>query len=280
MGDGSTSDNAIPTEIDGSAIGNPWRYVAAGHTEVTGPDYHDHVCAITTDGDAYCWGTNTDGELGNGDNTQYSTPAVAGSKMALHQTIRQLDLRTHRRRRDILLGRNHAGLGHGHAGTSDTNQPTTAVVDPSGGAVTWAKIYVASWSTCAITDAGATYCWGEGDASLIPGATDTYTPTLVSGITLRDAAGNENNVCGITITNDLKCWGDNANGTFGDGSTADSSTPVQIMSDVAQVYEEPAPSKTTAQPTAGVKEALMLPSVGYVYSDDVRDPLWCSVRSG
>ena len=147
-------------------------------------------------------------------------------------------------------------------------------MDPSGGAVSWEDIYVSSWNTCGITDTGATYCWGEG-STLIQSST-TYTPTLVSGITLRDAAGNEGNMCGITTTDDLKCWGDNDSGAFGDGSTTDSSTPVQIMSDVAQVYggeRRTCAIKNNGSAYCWGKGGTYAAfGVGYVYSGDILNP--------
>jgi alpha-tubulin suppressor-like RCC1 family protein len=33
-----------------------------------------HTCGLTTDGVAYCWGSNSDGELGNGSTTSSNVP--------------------------------------------------------------------------------------------------------------------------------------------------------------------------------------------------------------
>src|SRR5690606_17744511 len=33
-----------------------------------------HTCAVATTGDAYCWGLGTEGQLGNGGNTNANTP--------------------------------------------------------------------------------------------------------------------------------------------------------------------------------------------------------------
>ncbi|PYP71587.1 MAG: hypothetical protein DMD41_11935 [Gemmatimonadetes bacterium] len=35
-----------------------------------------HSCGVTTGGAAYCWGDNSEGELGNGTHTSSTTPVV------------------------------------------------------------------------------------------------------------------------------------------------------------------------------------------------------------
>jgi alpha-tubulin suppressor-like RCC1 family protein len=35
-----------------------------------------HSCAINTAGDAYCWGSNSDGPVGDGTNTRRLVPAL------------------------------------------------------------------------------------------------------------------------------------------------------------------------------------------------------------
>jgi alpha-tubulin suppressor-like RCC1 family protein len=53
--------------------------VASGRAYVSLTAGVGHTCAITTGGDAFCWGGNFDGELGTGNTSRSLTPrAVAG----------------------------------------------------------------------------------------------------------------------------------------------------------------------------------------------------------
>jgi len=58
LGNGSRDDTNVPVIVDDTAPGVlALRSIAAGDS---------HACAISTDDSAYCWGMNSDGQLGNG----------------------------------------------------------------------------------------------------------------------------------------------------------------------------------------------------------------------
>lgn len=70
LGDGTTTDRASPVAVVGGVT-----FAALA----TGGGYGLHSCGLTASGAAYCWGSNSSGQLGDGTTTDRSSPvAVAG----------------------------------------------------------------------------------------------------------------------------------------------------------------------------------------------------------
>ena len=85
----------------------------------------------------------------------------------------------------------------------------------------------ASVGTCAVANGGKLYCGiATGpDAGTQLGLTPAQVPGL-SGVTA--LAQNGASMCAIANGGTLSCWGDNASGELGDGTTNPSSTPVTV----------------------------------------------------
>jgi len=68
LGDGTTLDSPVPVQVSG--LSNV-RSIHVG----TGTYYGSgHTCALKTDGEVHCWGSNHHGKLGDGTSTNRSTP--------------------------------------------------------------------------------------------------------------------------------------------------------------------------------------------------------------
>src|SRR3989442_9277970 len=72
--------------------------------------------------------------------------------------------------------------------------------------------------TCALTAAGAAYCWAN---SLANGAMGTQgTPVAVTGgLSFHALSVGELHTCGVTAAGVAYCWGDNQDGQLGIGSS-------------------------------------------------------------
>jgi alpha-tubulin suppressor-like RCC1 family protein len=66
LGDGTTTNRTVPTPMAGTQV-----FSVIAETVADGPM---HACALTASGQAYCWGNNTFGELGDGSTNSHLVP--------------------------------------------------------------------------------------------------------------------------------------------------------------------------------------------------------------
>jgi alpha-tubulin suppressor-like RCC1 family protein len=80
LGDGSSADSSVPVAVDTSGV-------LAGKTltQITAGDLH--TCALNRTGEAYCWGWNEFGELGDGSTTSASVPVAVDTGGVLASKI-------------------------------------------------------------------------------------------------------------------------------------------------------------------------------------------------
>jgi len=83
------------------------------------------------------------------------------------------------------------------------------------------------WHTCAITTAGAAYCWGFGRFGQL-GNGDTGTQTVpapvAGGLRFTTVSAGRFHTCGLTTDSTAYCWGSNGWGQLGSESAADGCT--------------------------------------------------------
>ncbi len=220
LGDASTQDRSVPTAVSGLDVA----VSSVGVGDV-------HSCAVTTGGDALCWGDNLFGQLGNGTSTSTLVPTPVSGLSGNVDAIVAGGLHSCALTREntiLCWGDNFFGqLGSAGQGEQLTPVPVSGLGGP-------AQTITAGGSfSCALLVSGATQCWGDNfDGELGDGSTvDRSTPMDVSGLgsgVVEIEAGNFHG-CARTAAGILHCWGDNFFGQLGVDTIEMATVPVQVL---------------------------------------------------
>ncbi len=218
LGDGTTAERRTPVLVSGG--------LSFASLNVDGG--HGHSCGLTTGGDAYCWGSNRDGQLGDGTTTNRLAPVpVSGgvdfaalSSGGFHS-----------------CGVTTGGAGYcwganssGQLGDSTTTDRLAPVLVFGG--LSFALLTAGFNHSCGLTTGGNAYCWGSNsEGQLGDGTTtDRLIPVLVTGgLVFASLVLGDRHSCALATTGGgAYCWGENFFGQLGDGTTTARSEPVRV----------------------------------------------------
>jgi alpha-tubulin suppressor-like RCC1 family protein len=217
---GCREDIAAPTARESAlasaaTAGLTFYQVSAGSFE--------HTCGVTLDNRAYCWGRNSEGQLGDGTTTQRFTPVPVAGTLRFRQISASfssscavaMDYRAY------CWGANDRG----ELGDGTTTQRLTPV--PVAGGHRFRQVETSFEHTCGVSyPDNKAYCWGWNSQGQIGDGTRSFlndhpTPAAVAGtLSFRQVATGEEHTCGVTTDNRAFCWGLNNRGQVGDSTTA------------------------------------------------------------
>jgi alpha-tubulin suppressor-like RCC1 family protein len=188
--------------------------------------------ALTSNGQVYGWGVNSYGELGDGHLTPYETRAVrvlfpAGVTIARLADPMPFDAA-------LAIDTHGRAWGWGLDASSDLCLSGLLVDRPK--ELPLADVSLASGArTHSLLYAGSTlYACGSPDAgelatgSTAVAATPTRVVGLPDGVRVTALTSSWEGSGALLADGDYYDWGYNADGQLGDGSTADSATPVRV----------------------------------------------------
>jgi alpha-tubulin suppressor-like RCC1 family protein len=188
------------------------------------------TCALDVSKNVWCWGANDVQQLGDGTTVSRSTPAIVPGVSDATA---------------IALGDSHVCAllssgtvtcwgsdEHGQLGDGNFNAAGSPPVSVTGLGSHATALGCGASHTCATFDDGSIDCWGSnGSGQLGDGSTvDRASPVAVNALgghatTVALGSGHS---CAMLSDGTAECWGDNAHGQLGNGSTTSSLTPVAV----------------------------------------------------
>jgi len=239
LGDALTTDSSVPVLVSGITGLTP------GNTAVSASAGYSHSCVVMADGTAQCWGFNEYGQLGDGSTIDSVVPVLVSGITGLTPDTAAVSVTAGASYSCVLMvdgtvqcwGANWGGrLGDGS--TTDSSVPV--VVSGITGltpATTAVSVYVGGVHVCAVMADDTAQCWGaNSDGQLGDDSTaDSSVPVVVSGIsglTPATAAvsttSGASHSCAVMADGTVQCWGLNARGQLGDGTTTNSGVPLAV----------------------------------------------------
>ncbi len=243
VGDGTAQNRNKPVKVlksDGTTLGN------IAHVQVSG----DHACARSTGGKAYCWGSNGNGQLGDGtQNDRFKAVLVksAGGSVltGVAQVVAGRAFSCARTTSGAVMCWGGQGLvGDGQQAVNRLNPVTVliAAATPLGGAT---RISAGYSHACALDAIGHVFCWGSrgegnaiGDGSPFDVNSVALYATLVSSVVpggflvgAANVGAGGTHTCVSMVDTGVRCWGKGHLGQMGNGTTTYANATPKIVVD-------------------------------------------------
>jgi alpha-tubulin suppressor-like RCC1 family protein len=222
LGDGAGTRSSVPVTPVG--LSSDVRSVSVGNA---------HVCALMRDATVRCWGSNGQGQLGDGTRTSSLVPQTVPGLTGVVQ------LATGGVHTCVLTGTGGVKCwgydAYGQVGNG------TAAPAPEGD-VLWpadvvglsgvASIAVGGYHSCAMLADGTAECWGQniggeiGDGTKVNRTAPVPVVAPAGGFTTLVLGSYD--TCAVTSQGGAMCWGEGNLGQIGDGASVDRTVPTDL----------------------------------------------------
>lgn len=237
LGTGTVITQATsPIAVDMSSI------AVSGFTNIAAGGYF--TCALEGDGDAWCWGAEDSGELGNGGDASDTVYAPVAVVMPSSVDFEQIDIdyvnACARSTTDVVYcwgDDSLGGVGNTSNDGSETQWFTVPVAIATAGALpdTYASMDTGDGFACGVTAAGEAWCWGTDDYGQLGigdwNQSSETAPTRVAdrgSLIPSDIAIGDGVACALDVIGRAWCWGANGMGQIGDGTRTDRLLPTAV----------------------------------------------------
>ncbi len=250
----------FPAELD---MGLDIAHIEVGCSLPSDLAEHSYSCALSTEGEISCWGSNYHSCIGAPETVALSATPIP----ILHDTAFV----------SVTAGGHHTcaldsngetwcwGFGaKGQLGEVPAEGHSSVPLKvPGGHHFTQIAAGGGGGHTCGLDAAGVAYCWGRNDAGQL-GVSRLSVPwsstplEVAGGHTFTTVGCGEGYSCGLTASQEVYCWGTNRDGRLGIGATEwefSTSDPVRVSFD-----------GTAVQLSVGALQACLV---------DAEGQMWC-----
>ena len=229
LGDGTTTNSPTPVQVAGGFTNV--KQISTGYL---------HTCAVKNDGTAWCWGSNQPtGQLGDGTTTDRYSPVQVLTNVI---EIKAGDFHSCALKNDGTVwcwGKyGWPSWDPGYIGyLGDGLMIDRYTPGPVSGLTNVAHIDADDFHSCALKTDGTVWCWGSNLYGQLGDGTTTSRLTPIQVVGLTNAVSihvGETSSCAGKSDGTIWCWGANTDmfgnqGMLGNGSTINSSVPVQVL---------------------------------------------------
>ena len=219
-----------------------------------------HTCAVSSTGEGWCWGNNSSGQLGDGTTTKKLSP-VSVANPAGETGWDALSAGYQHTCGVTIRGTAYCWGDNTHGQLGDATTTARLVPTQVQNVIIWATMVAGVRHTCGLDTAGTAYCWGD-NSSYALGDGTTERRTSPNGVQTNGLAGSafthiavgKYHTCAKLASSISYCWGYNAAGQLGDGTTVSRSSPVAVsgnltLSPIATGSEHSCGISSTASPS-------------------------------
>lgn len=219
LGNNSTKKSNTPVLVQKSGV--KFTQISSGN---------NHVCGVDTDNNAYCWGRNNKGKLGDGTQT---TRGVPTDVFGLQGNVAKISA-GQQHSCALLTDGSVKCWGNGKTGslgggnTSSSNKPVSVIGLDAGAA----DISTGAYHNCVITKDSKLKCWGKNNNGQLGDGSKT---NRTSPVEVTSLSGKVSSIelgyyhsCATLTSGAVSCWGLGTSGELGDGNSTSSSIPVYV----------------------------------------------------